>query len=91
MGHPHQRIVNGRVAVGMELTHDLADNPCALDIGSIPDVIGFVHRKQDPAMHWLETVSNIRQRSPHDDAHRVVKVGATHLLFKADGECFFGE
>jgi hypothetical protein len=35
-------------------------------------------------MHGLETVAGIGQRAPDDDAHRVVEIGAAHLLFNID-------
>ncbi len=50
-----------------------------------------MHREQDPAMHGLEAIAHIRQRTPHDDAHGVIEVGAAHLLLEADRVGFFGE
>ena len=35
-------------------------------------------------MDRLETVTNIRQGAPHDDAHGVVEVGALHLHLEID-------
>jgi hypothetical protein len=42
-------------------------------------------------MDWFEAISGIWQGPPNDHAHGVVKVTAAHLLFKADGQCFFRE
>ena len=42
-------------------------------------------------MDRLQTVADIGERTPHDHAHRVIEVGASHLLFEADGVGFFGE
>ena len=39
----------------------------------------------------MESVVGIRQRTPDDHAHCVIKVAAAHLVFEIDGENFFGE
>ena len=36
-------------------------------------------------MHRLQPVAHIGQRARHDHAHRVIEVGALHLLFDGDG------
>jgi hypothetical protein len=35
-------------------------------------------------MHRLEAVTHVRQSAAHDYAHRVIEIGAPHLLFEAD-------
>ena len=43
-----------------------------------------VHRVEHTAMHGLQAVASIGQRSPDDHGHRVVQVGLTHLVFDVD-------
>jgi hypothetical protein len=42
-------------------------------------------------MHRLETVARVRQGTPDNDAHGIVEIRTTHLVFEADGQGFFGE
>jgi len=44
----------------MVLAEHIADHACTFHIRPVPDVVGFVHRKQDAAVHWLEAVSYVR-------------------------------
>ena len=37
-------------------------------------------------MHGLEAVAGIGQRAPDDHRHRVIEIGAAHLLFDIDGD-----
>src|SRR6266699_3182038 len=39
-----------------------------------------MHRVENAAMHRLETVARIGQRTRHDHAHGVIEVGAFHLV-----------
>ena len=87
--HAHQRLVGRGVAVRVVLAEHVADDPRALDVGPVPDVVRLVHREQDAAVHRLQPVAHVGQRPPDDHAHRVIEVGAAHLLFEADRECFF--
>ena len=49
--HAYQRIVNRIVSVRMELTHHLADDARTFDERPIPDIVRFIHREHDAAMH----------------------------------------
>jgi hypothetical protein len=42
-------------------------------------------------VHRLQAVADIRERAPHDHAHRVIEVAAAHLVFQVDGDDFLGE
>ena len=75
----------------MILSQHLADDAGAFDVGPVPDVVGLVHGEQHAAVHRLQTVAHVGQRPPDDHAHRVIEVGAAHLLFEADRKGFFGE
>src|SRR3989454_2428516 len=75
----------------MVLPEDLAHHSGALHVGTVPDVVRLVHREEHAPVHGLQPVPHVGQRAPHDHAHRVIEVGAAHLLFQADGESFLGE
>jgi hypothetical protein len=75
----------------MVFADHVADDAGALLVGLVPVVRQLVHRVEHAAVHGLQTVADIGERAPHDHAHGVIEVGASHLLFEADGVCFFGE
>ena len=89
--HAHQRFVGRGVAVRVVLAQHVADDARAFHVRPVPDVVRLVHREQDAAMHRLQAVAHVGQRPPDDHAHRVIEVGAAHLLFEADGQRFFCE
>ncbi len=89
--HPHERVVDGEVAVGVVLAHDVADHPRALHVRAVPDVVGLVHRVQDTAMDRFEAVAYVREGATHDHAHRVIEVAVPHLSLEADRQGFFCE
>ena len=89
--HPHHRVVDGRVAVRVILTHHVAHHAGRLEVGSVPDVVQLVHGVEHPAVHRLEAVAHIGQRSPHDHAHGVIEKGTLHFLLETDRYRFFGE
>src|SRR5207248_2950915 len=68
------------VAVGMIFTDHVADDARGLDVLLVGRVALLIHRIQDAAMHRLQAVARIRQRTRHDHAHGVIKVGALHLV-----------
>ena len=43
---------------------------------------------QDAAVHGLQSVADVGQRAPDDDAHRVVEVRLPHLVFEVDRQDF---
>ena len=91
LSHAHDGVVHRRVAVGVVFTDDVADHAGGLLVGLVPVVVELVHGEQHTPMHGFEAVPGIRQRPANDDAHRVIQVGAAHLLFQADRERLFGE
>ena len=84
--HADQRVVDGRVAVGMVDAHRLAHHLGALGVFLVVLQAHLVERVEHAAMHGLQAVAGIGQRAPDDDAHRVVEIGAAHLLFNIDGD-----
>ncbi len=80
--HAHQRLVGRRIAVRVVLPQHLADDARALHIRPVPHVVGLVHGEENSAVHGLQAVAHIGQRTPHDHAHCVVEVGTPHLLLE---------
>ena len=83
--HAHQRVVDRLVAVRMIFTDHVADDARGLDVRLVRRVALLVHRVQDAAMHGLQAVARIRQRTRHDHAHGVIEVGALHLVEDGNG------
>ena len=83
--HAHHGVVDRGVAVGVILAHHVADHTGRLAIGLVPVVAALVHREEDAAMHGLQPVAHVGQRTADDHAHRVIEVGAFHLLLDGDG------
>ena len=84
LGHAHERLVQGQVAVGVVLRHRLADDAGALAVrrgGAQPHL---VHRVQDSPMDRLQAVAHVRQRPRHDHAHGVIDVRGAHLVLDGD-------
>ena len=51
--HPHERVVDGHIAVRVVFPHHVADDARAFDVRSVEHDVGFVHRKKHSAMHGL--------------------------------------
>ncbi len=85
LDHAGQRLVDGRVAVGVVRAHDVADHLGALGVGSVGQQPLVVHRVEDPAVDRLQPVPHVGQGPRHDDRHRVLEEGALHLLLDLDG------
>src|SRR4029079_8590932 len=79
---PYQRVVDRDVAVRVVRPHHVADDPRALETRPVRLQAGLVHRVEDAAMHRLQPVTNVRQRSRDDDTHRVVEEARAHLLLE---------
>ena len=86
----HHGVVDGGVAVGVVFTEDFTNDTCALPVGGAGAHPHLFHGIQDAAVDGLEAVPDIREGAGDDDAHCVVQIGATHLVFDfdgADGSC----
>ena len=77
---PHQGVVDRGVAVRVVLTHHVTDDARALREAAVGAVATVVHRVEHPAVHRLEAVAYVGQRTADDDRHRVVDVGLLHLV-----------
>ena len=80
--HPHQRVVNGGIAMGVIFADHIADDAGRFLIRFVVVVAQFLHRKKDPAMHRFQPIAHVGQGPSNDDAHRVVQVGLTHFVFE---------
>ena len=90
LGHAHQGVVGGDVAVRMELTDDVTDDAGRLDVGPVVGVAQFPHGEQGAAVDRLEAVAHIRQGTADDHRHGVVQVGPAQLPFDRDGRLLIG-
>ena len=62
LSHPDQGVVDRRVAVGVVVPHDVADDLGALAVRRARGDVVLEHRVDDPPLHRLETVADIGQR-----------------------------
>lgn len=68
----------------MVLTHNLTDTVGRFLVSAVRRIAHFVHSEEHTAVYRLQTVSDIREGSRHYNRHRVVDVGALHLVFNID-------
>ncbi len=71
--------------MGVVLAEDFADDLGALAGGAVGREAQLAHPKQDAAVDGLEAVANVGEGAADDDAHRVIDIGAPHLIFDVDG------
>jgi hypothetical protein len=83
--HPDEGVVHRVEPVRVVAGHDLTDGVRGLAVRPVGPHPRLVHRPQDPAVDRLQAVSDLRQRAPDDDRHRVVEVGALDLLLELHG------
>ncbi len=81
---PHHRVVDRQIAVRMVFAHDIADDAGRFAVAAVPQIAVDLHRIEDAAVHRLQPVPDIGKRPGHDHAHRVIEVGALHLLLDRD-------
>src|SRR5690606_35898339 len=81
---PDDGVVDGCVAVRVVFTDDVADDASGLLVWLVVVVAELTHRVQDAAMHGLQSVAHVRQRTADDHAHRVIEIGLPHLVFEID-------
>jgi hypothetical protein len=80
--HPHERVVDRRVAVRVVRAHDVADHASGLLVGPVRLHPGVVHAVEDASVHGLEAVAYVGERAADDDRHRVVEEARAHLLLE---------
>jgi hypothetical protein len=79
--HPHERVVDRRVAVRVVALEDFADDAGALAVLFIRREVHFAHRVEDAALHGFEAVANVGKGARSDDRHRIREVALAHLVF----------
>ncbi len=85
LGHPHHGLVDGGVAVGMVAAQRIADDAGAFLERGVVLQPQLVHHIDDAPLHRLEAIAHVGQGPGHDDAHRVIEVGAAHLFGDLNG------
>ena len=86
LGEADHGVVDGGVAVGMVVAHDVADDLGGLGVLLVELEAHLLHAVEDAAVDGLEAVTDVGQGAADDDRHGVVEVGPAHLLFNIDGE-----
>ena len=90
LAHIHQGRVNHRLAVRVVVPRGVTADLRALPVLLRRIERELVHRIQDAALRWLQTVSHVGQRPGDDDGHRVVEEGTLDFLIDVDGADTFG-
>ena len=90
LGQAHQRVVHGRVPVGVVVLQDLAHHARALVEGPVVDEPLAQHRVEDPPLDRLQAVPGVGKGARDDDRHRVVDVGRLHDVGDVGRQEFFG-
>ncbi len=80
LDEPHERVVDGAVAVRVQLAHDLADGTGALDVRAVVPQPHVVHRVEDAPLHGLEPVTRVGQRPGVDHGVGVLEEAGAHLV-----------
>ena len=91
LGHAHDGVVYRGVAVGMILADYIPHHPRGFFVGLVVVVAEHRHGIQHAPMNRFQAVANVRQGAPDDDAHGVIQIGASHLLFEIGGNGLLGE
>ncbi len=86
-----QCVVDGGVAVRVELAHDVADDVGALAVRVLRDQPHAVHRVENATLDWLEAVSDVGDRSGGDDRQGVGEERLTELVGNGDIDHLAGE
>ncbi len=84
--HTHHCVVNSGVAVGVVLSHRFPHNGRAFAMASVGVEIQIgEHRIQDAALHWLQSVSDIGQRTAGNHRKGVVEIPLAGGFMQGDG------
>ena len=78
--HVHERRINYRFAVRMIITARIAAYFRALAVLSSWKERQIVHRIENAALRWLQSVTRIRQRTRDDYGHRVIKERSRYFV-----------
>jgi hypothetical protein len=67
LGHTDKGVVDGRIAMGMQSTHDLANNSGTLYVAAIWAQAHRCHLEKNSPLHWLKPIAGVRQGSRVND------------------------
>ena len=84
LGEPHQRIVDGLVAMRVELAHHLADDAGAFGEALVGVEAKEPHGMHDAAMDRLQPVPHVGQRPVHDGRQRIGEIALLERLPQVD-------
>ena len=82
--HPHERLVEGRVAMRMVIAHHVPHDLRALPVLGISREALLPHRVEDPPLYRLQPVADVRQRARGDDRQRVIEVAGLGGFVESD-------
>ena len=91
LGHAHEGVVDGGVAVGVVLPHDVAHDARALPVGPAGMQAHLVHGEEHAPVRGLEAVAHVGQGAADDHGHGVVHVGLAHLVRDVGGDLEGGD
>ena len=80
----YEGIVYGCVAVRMETTENVTYGGGALTVRLVRGKTLSEHRIEDSSVYRLKTVTDIRQSTVRDNAHRIVDERLFHFFFQVD-------
>ena len=80
LGHAHQSVVDSGVAMGVVLTQHFTHHTGAFAVRPVAGEPQLIHGIKDAPMHRLEAIAGVGQSPPDDHAHRVLQIGARHLI-----------
>ena len=79
LGEAHHGVVDGGVAVRVELTHDLTGHAGALDVAFIGAQAHLLHHVEDAALHGLEAVAGVGEGTRINHRIGVLQEAGFHL------------
>ena len=82
--HADERLVDGAVAVRVEVAHHVADHLGALAMLGVGGQVLLPHREEDAALHRLQAVAHVGQRARRDHRQRVVQVARLRRFVQRD-------
>ena len=89
LGHVDEGRVDRLVAVGVVVTHRLADDLRALEVLACRHDSELAHREEDASLGGLQAVAGIGKGAGNDDRHGVVEEGSRDLFGDIDRFDFF--
>ena len=82
--HAHHRVVDRRVAVRVQLAHDLAHHAGALDVAAVRAETHLAHHVQDAPLHRFQAVAGVRKGPRVDHRIGVLEERSFHLRRDVD-------